>query len=55
MVKELGDHEALELFSMHAFKQNKPEEDYLELTNQVICYAKGFSPINNWCQFAWKK
>ena len=42
MVKELGDHEALELFSMHAFKQNKPEEDYLELTNQVICYAKGF-------------
>ena len=41
MVKELGDHEALELFSMHAFKQNKPEEDYLELTNQVICYAKG--------------
>ena len=42
MVKELDDHEALELFSMHAFKQNKPEEDYLELTNQVICYAKGF-------------
>ncbi|KAL4597886.1 hypothetical protein ACB092_11G020400 [Castanea dentata] len=41
MVKELGDHEALELFSMHAFQKNKPEEDYSELTNQVICYAKG--------------
>nr|XP_023874309.1 disease resistance-like protein DSC1 [Quercus suber] len=41
MVNELGDHEALELFSMHAFQKNKPEEDYLELTNQVICYAKG--------------
>ena len=22
-------------------KKNKPEEDYSELTNQVICYAKG--------------
>ncbi|XP_050278775.1 disease resistance protein RPV1-like [Quercus robur] len=41
MVNELGDHEALELFSMHSFQKNKPEEDYLELTNQVICYAKG--------------
>ncbi|KAL0009449.1 hypothetical protein SO802_010951 [Lithocarpus litseifolius] len=41
MVNELGDHEALELFSMHAFQKNKLEEDYLELTNQVICYAKG--------------
>ena len=41
MVNELGDHEALELFSMHAFQKHKPEEDYSELTNQVICYAKG--------------
>ena len=41
MIKELGDHEALELFSMHAFQKNKPDEDYSELTNQVICYAKG--------------
>ena len=40
-VKELDSHEALELFSMHAFQRNKPEEDYLELTDQVICYAKG--------------
>ncbi|XP_050278303.1 disease resistance protein RUN1-like [Quercus robur] len=40
-LKELDDHEALELFSMHAFHKNKPEEDYLKLTDQVICYAKG--------------
>ena len=41
MVNELGDYEALELFTMHAFQKNKLEEDYSELTNQVICYAKG--------------
>ena len=41
MVNKLGDYEALELFSMHAFQKHKPEEDYSELTNQVICYAKG--------------
>ncbi|XP_030959236.1 TMV resistance protein N-like [Quercus lobata] len=40
-LKELDDHEALELFSMHAFHKNKPEEDYIKLTDQVICYAKG--------------
>ena len=39
-VKELDDHEALELFSLHAFQRNKPQEDYSELTDQVICYAK---------------
>ncbi|XP_030961150.1 TMV resistance protein N-like [Quercus lobata] len=40
-VKGLDDHEALELFSMHAFHKNKPEEDYSKLSDQVICYAKG--------------
>ena len=40
-IKELNDHEALELFSLHAFQRNKPQEDYSELTNQVICYATG--------------
>ncbi|XP_050276723.1 disease resistance protein RUN1-like isoform X1 [Quercus robur] len=40
-VKELDDHEALELFSMHAFHKTKLEEDYSERTDQVICYAKG--------------
>ena len=33
--------EATELFSEHAFRRNKPNDDYLELVNEVICYAKG--------------
>ena len=40
-VKELNDREALKLFSLHAFQRNKPKEDYSELTDQVIHYAKG--------------
>ncbi|XP_030958555.1 TMV resistance protein N-like [Quercus lobata] len=40
-VKELDDHEALELFSLHAFQRNKPNEEYSKFTDQVICYAKG--------------
>ncbi|KAL4605370.1 hypothetical protein ACB092_09G024100 [Castanea dentata] len=40
-VKELVKHEALELFNQHAFQGNKHEEDYFELANQVIQYAKG--------------
>ena len=40
-ITELNDNEALELFSLHAFQRNKPEDDYLELTDQVIRYAKG--------------
>nr|XP_023925113.1 protein SUPPRESSOR OF npr1-1, CONSTITUTIVE 1-like [Quercus suber] len=40
-VKELDKHEALELFNQHAFQGNKHEEDYFELANQVIQYAKG--------------
>ena len=40
-VKELDKHEALELFSQHAFYGNKPKEDYLELASHVIHYAKG--------------
>ena len=41
MVKELDKHEALELFSQHAFHRNAPEEDYSELANQIMHYAKG--------------
>ena len=41
VVNELVDHEALELFCLLAFQKNKLEEDYSELTNQVICYSKG--------------
>nr|XP_023897530.1 TMV resistance protein N-like [Quercus suber] len=40
-VKELNQDEALELFSMHAFQSKEPKEDYSELANQVIQYAKG--------------
>ena len=40
-VTGLDKHEAIELFSKHAFRRNKPNEGYLELANQFICYAKG--------------
>ena len=40
-VEGLDECEAIELFSEHAFGRNKPNEDYLKLTNQVIHYAKG--------------
>jgi len=40
-VKELGAHEALELFSQHAFHKSKPPQDYLELAYQVMDYTKG--------------
>ena len=40
-VKELDKQEALELFNQHAFQGNELEEDYFELANQVIKYARG--------------
>ena len=40
-VKELDENESIELLSKHAFRSNKPNEDYLKLVNQVIHYAKG--------------
>ncbi|KAG6676522.1 hypothetical protein I3842_15G156200 [Carya illinoinensis] len=40
-VKRLDHNEALELFSWHAFEEDKPIEDYVELSNQVIQYAEG--------------
>ncbi|XP_030942177.1 TMV resistance protein N-like [Quercus lobata] len=40
-VVQLDGHEAFQLFSMHAFNKNKPEANYLQLTNQFICYANG--------------
>ena len=40
-VKELNQGEALELFRRHAFQSKEPIEDYSELANQVIQYAKG--------------
>jgi nucleoside-triphosphatase THEP1 len=40
-VKELDNHEARELFCLHAFKRNKPKEYYSELVDQFIHYVKG--------------
>ncbi|XP_050243508.1 disease resistance protein RPV1-like isoform X4 [Quercus robur] len=40
-VKELNINEAIELFSKHAFRSDKPSENYLKLVNQVICHAQG--------------
>uniref|UniRef100_A0A7N2MV84 TIR domain-containing protein n=1 Tax=Quercus lobata TaxID=97700 RepID=A0A7N2MV84_QUELO len=40
-VVQLDRHEAFQLFSMYTFKKDKPEADYLQLTNQFICYTNG--------------
>ena len=40
-VKELNEHEAHELFVKHAFGRNNAKEEYFELVDQFIYYAKG--------------
>lgn len=40
-VKELNDHEAIELFSFNAFKRKDPDASYVEITNRLVQYAKG--------------
>lgn len=40
-VEELNDDEALELFSLRAFKRKSPTEDYMELSKKVVAHAKG--------------
>ena len=40
-VMELDEHESRILFCQHAFKRSKPKEDYLELVDSFIHYAKG--------------
>jgi hypothetical protein len=40
-VKELNEHESLELFSMNAFRKNVPDETYVEIAKSVVKYAKG--------------
>ncbi|XP_040371621.1 disease resistance protein RUN1-like isoform X2 [Rosa chinensis] len=39
--KGLNEHEALQLFSWKAFKKDKPEEGYRELSESILDYAKG--------------
>ncbi|XP_027357320.1 TMV resistance protein N-like [Abrus precatorius] len=40
-VKELNDEEALELFSLNAFKRREPDASYAQIANRVVKYAKG--------------
>ncbi|KAB2603614.1 TMV resistance protein N-like [Pyrus ussuriensis x Pyrus communis] len=40
-VEVLKDVEALELFSLHAFRKDQPEEDFLELSKYFINHAGG--------------
>ncbi|KAJ9159005.1 hypothetical protein P3X46_024541 [Hevea brasiliensis] len=40
-VEQLCNSEDLELFSLHAFKQNNPKEGFVELSKKVITYAGG--------------
>ncbi|XP_057990236.1 disease resistance protein RUN1-like [Hevea brasiliensis] len=40
-VENLIDAQGLELFSLHAFKQNLPKEKYMELSGEVTIYAGG--------------
>ncbi|KAG5514367.1 hypothetical protein RHGRI_035693 [Rhododendron griersonianum] len=37
--EELNKDESLELFSWHAFKEDHPREDYVELSDQFVYYA----------------
>ena len=37
----LCDDEAIDFFSWHAFKQNVPKEDYMNLAKRMENYAKG--------------
>ncbi|KAJ4958638.1 hypothetical protein NE237_025749 [Protea cynaroides] len=39
--KELNPEQSLELFSWHAFRENKPVKDYEELSNGVVRYVGG--------------
>ncbi|XP_057990248.1 TMV resistance protein N-like [Hevea brasiliensis] len=43
-VENLIHSQGLELFSLHAFKQNLPKERYMELSEKAITYA-GFNPL----------
>ncbi|XP_059454809.1 disease resistance protein RPV1-like [Corylus avellana] len=40
-VNELNHNEALQLFSWHAFKSDESSENFMELTEDAICYSGG--------------
>ncbi|KAG7945293.1 hypothetical protein I3843_15G144400 [Carya illinoinensis] len=37
----LDDNEALQLFSLHAFKEKEPPKDFMDMSKQVTKYAQG--------------
>ena len=41
-IMDLDQHEALQLFSLHAFHRKEPKASYLQLAKQIIRYASGF-------------
>lgn len=41
MPPKLNDHESLLLFSWHAFRKDQPNEDFEELSKEVVGYAEG--------------
>ncbi|KAF5951975.1 hypothetical protein HYC85_009919 [Camellia sinensis] len=41
MAKELNHEESLQLFSLHAFGETKPLENYADLANCIVSYASG--------------
>ncbi|XP_052171008.1 disease resistance protein RUN1-like isoform X2 [Diospyros lotus] len=41
MPEQLNKHESLQLFSWHAFKEDHPLENYMEISNEVVKYAGG--------------
>jgi hypothetical protein len=40
-MNDLNQNEALELFSRHAFQSDKPNDDFVELTQHALHYARG--------------
>ncbi|AES86808.1 disease resistance protein RPV1 isoform X1 [Medicago truncatula] len=40
-MKEMDESESLELFSLHAFKQTSPTEDFSEISRNVVKYSGG--------------
>ncbi|XP_070661870.1 disease resistance protein RUN1-like isoform X2 [Malus domestica] len=40
-LREMNKEEALELFSWHAFKKSCPDEEYLEVSKNVVSYCGG--------------
>ncbi|XP_028052567.1 TMV resistance protein N-like [Camellia sinensis] len=41
MPKELNHEESLQLFSWHAFRETNPLENFAELANDIVSYARG--------------